>query len=143
MISWAQRPSSAAAISAISGAIFSASLRTGTTMDTATPAGSGEGKSALVVWGGLRTGLWPAFPGRHHGDRFLWGESAPGNPFGGPRLPWRDGTALTDDESQTAGREPVPDQHRTGQSDHRTSNHIARMMGQKHQPAGGDQQRIH
>jgi hypothetical protein len=49
MISWAHRPSSAAAISAISGATFPASLRTGTTMDTATSVGSDEGKSMLVV----------------------------------------------------------------------------------------------
>jgi hypothetical protein len=36
-------------ISAISGATFSASLRTGTTMETATAAWSEEGKSALVA----------------------------------------------------------------------------------------------
>src|SRR5579864_3043187 len=45
MISYRQRPSSAAAISAITGAIFSASLRTGTTIETAMAAGSEEGKS--------------------------------------------------------------------------------------------------
>ena len=37
------------AISAISGLIFSASLRTGTTMETATAAVSEEGKSTLTV----------------------------------------------------------------------------------------------
>ncbi len=44
-------PSSAAAISAISGATFSASLRTGTTMETATTALSEETNEALVVLG--------------------------------------------------------------------------------------------
>jgi hypothetical protein len=38
-------------ISAISGATLSASLRTGTTMETATGALSEEGKSILIVLG--------------------------------------------------------------------------------------------
>src|SRR3954467_11960196 len=49
MISYGQRPSSAAAISAISGATLPASLRTGTTMETSTAAASGDDKSALMA----------------------------------------------------------------------------------------------
>src|ERR1700722_15432665 len=54
MISWAHRPSRAAAISAINGLTFSASLRTGTTMETATAAVSEDGTSTLIVLN------WPA-----------------------------------------------------------------------------------
>jgi hypothetical protein len=49
MISYTHRLSSAVAISAISGLMFSASLRTGTTMETATAAMSERGKSTLTV----------------------------------------------------------------------------------------------
>src|SRR5258706_13851278 len=49
MISWVQRPSSAAAISAIRGAMLSASFRTGTTMETATSVSeAGKGTLGLV-----------------------------------------------------------------------------------------------
>src|SRR5882757_2365240 len=87
MISYAHRPSSAAVISAISGAILSASLRTGTTMETATAAWSEEGKSELVgwmvlAWSGLNWGE-PACVGRQwnrsreaRGVRF-YGANAP------------------------------------------------------------------
>src|SRR6202048_913540 len=60
MISYRHRPSSAAQISAISSWTFSASLRTGTTMETATAA-SDDCKSTLTVRvGGPQAARYPA-----------------------------------------------------------------------------------
>src|SRR5947209_8763660 len=116
MISYAQRPSSAPAISAISGATLSASLRTGTTMETATAVLSEEGKSALIVelgWSGLdRAGTaLPAF----RGVRFLWGECAPGNPFETSRRgsgQRHNRAVVVDRKAEPARRKPVAHEHR-------------------------------
>src|ERR1700722_5062862 len=74
MISYAHRPSSAAVISAIKGATLSASLRTGTTMETATASGSEDGKSGLVVWAGPQ----PATPRPAAAAFASYGADAPG-----------------------------------------------------------------
>src|SRR4030081_1296368 len=142
MISYTQRPSSALAISAINGATLSASLRTGTTMETATAAWSEQGKSALLAWVSIVAGTVRA---GGHGDRFLWGESAPGNPFeasgrgSGQR---HNGTVLMDRKAEPAGGKPVAHDHRADDADERAGDDVAGMMGQQHQARRRNHKRV-
>jgi hypothetical protein len=87
--------SSAAAISSTSGAMLSASLRTGTTMETA-------GAAALA---NVSLMICPA---RRRGGglascraRFLWGDKLPGNPFDARERrpgPWSNGAIRANHE---------------------------------------------
>ena len=108
-----------AAISAISGATLSASLRTGTTMETATASVSEGGKSALVwlVWEDPEPGYRAAWR-----RPLLWGGSAPGNPFEAPgRGPDKGHNAAValDRKAEPAGRKPVAHEHRADDADQR------------------------
>src|SRR5258705_9394789 len=133
MTSETQRPSSAQMISATSGATLSASLRTGTTMETATALLSEVVKSALIwlVWKGPEPGISAAWR-----RPLLWGESAAGNPFEAPgRGPYKGHNAAValDRKSQSAGRKPVSHEHRADDPNQRAGNHVARMVGDQHQ----------
>src|SRR4051812_36418053 len=109
-------------ISAISGATLSASLRTGTTMETATGVLSEEGKSRLIVfswmkehqgWNKAGTGGRGFLPTL--GRPLLWGGSAPGNPFepsGRGSRQRHNGAVAVDRKSEPSGREPVAHEHR-------------------------------
>src|SRR4051794_28595888 len=142
MISYTQRRSSAAAISAISGTTLSASLRTGTTMETATAAWSEKDKSGLLAWVSMVAGT--VRPGGR-GVRFLWGETAAGNPFEASRGgagQRHNGAVPVDRKAQPAGGEPVTHHHRADDADERAGNDVAGMMGQQHQTGRRDHQRV-
>src|SRR5436309_15653766 len=120
-------------ISATSGATFSASLRTGTTMETATAPLSEVVKSALIwlVWRGPEPGISAAWR-----RPLLWGESAAGNPFEAPGRganQGRDGAIAMDRKSEPAGRKPVPHEHSADDPDQRAGDHRAWMVGNQHQ----------
>src|SRR5262245_46170957 len=138
MISYAQRPSSAPAISAISGARLSCSLRTGTTMETATVAVSGEDKSTL--WVG-----WTAGSRGGPARGLLWTRRASGNPFealqGGARQRHNAAVAL-DGKAEAARREPVAHDHGPEHADQAARHHVARVMRQQHQPRCADDERV-
>src|SRR5689334_8015325 len=101
MISYAHRPSSAAEISASSGAMFPASLRTGTTMETAT--GESADKATLMVGVG---GVGRA--SRHPAQRvgLLWGRRPAINPLE-PARSRDDPAARPDCEPHLARGKPV------------------------------------
>src|SRR5882672_1963675 len=120
-------------ISATSGATFSASLRTGTTMETATAPLSEVVKSALIwlVWQGPEPGISAAWR-----RPLLWGESAAGNPFEAPgRGPYKghNGAVALDRKPEPAGRKPVTHEHRADDADQCPGNHVTRMVGDQHQ----------
>src|SRR5712672_3043078 len=100
-------PLSAVAISVTSGAILPASLRTGTTMETA----------GVLAWFMVSGPPLPFSGCSRHACRgsknrasFLWGDEAAGNPLdacpGGPWQRMRD-TLRVDDEAKVAPRKPV------------------------------------
>src|SRR5438445_10007884 len=129
-------------ISATSGATFSASLRTGTTMETATAPLSEVVKSALIwlVWKGPEPGISTAWR-----RPLLWGESAAGNPFeASGRGPYKghNGAVALDRKPEPAGRKPVTHEHRADDADHRAGHNVARVMGQEHQTGRRDDQGI-
>src|SRR5215468_6256334 len=138
MTSYAQRPSSAPAISAINGAILSCSLRTGTTMETATVAVSGEGKSTL--WVG-----WTAGNRGGPARGLLWTLRAPGNPFealqGGAGQRHNAAVAL-DGKAEAARREPVAHDHSANHADQGARHHVAWVMRQQHQPRCADDEPV-
>src|SRR5271166_7076239 len=91
-----------AAISVISGAMFPASFRTGTTTETA--GGAPPVDVSLIL-----------FPSEHGPNgRALWGDQLCGNPFdtrqGGSRHRANAPIAAAGREGQPARREPVPHQ---------------------------------
>src|SRR3954447_7604001 len=120
--------------------MFSASLRTGTTMETANAAWSEEGKSALSVGLGLERLAWTLkpepVPSGASRRPLLWGERASGNPFepsGRGSNQCHNGAVLVDRKPEPAGRKPVAHEHRADGSDQRARDHVAGMMGQQHQ----------
>src|SRR5258705_7860663 len=120
-------------ISATSGATLSASLRTGTTMETATALLSEVVKSALIwlVWKGPEPGISAAWR-----RPLLWGESAAGNPLEAPgRGPYKghNGAVALDRKPEPAGRKPVTHEHRADDADQCPGNHVTRMVGDQHQ----------
>ena len=108
-------------------------------METAAAAVAEEGKSTLTVR------VFPQFvPLVSEGDgaRFLWGRSLVGNPFEPAQSERRHRAVTVDAKPKTANRKPVPHAHRTDHADQCPCYHVAGMMGQKHQPAAGDQNGI-
>src|SRR5712671_6393468 len=97
---------SAVVISVTSCAMLPASLRTGTTMETA----------GVRAWFMISGPLLPsqAAPRVTNRASFLWGDEAAGNPLdacpGGPWQRMRD-TLRVDDEAKVAPRKPVTHEH--------------------------------
>src|SRR5439155_4996891 len=121
-----------------SGATFSASLRTGTTMETATAPLSEVVNSALIwlVWKGPEPGISAAWR-----RPLLWGESAAGNPFEARgRGPYKghNGAVALDRKSEPPGRKPVTHEHRADHADQCSGNHVTWMVGQQHQARSCD-----
>src|ERR1700692_2372981 len=111
-------------------------------METFNAAGSEMGKSTLIVLIGLHPVTWHPMPG---GVRFLWGERLAGNPFemaergSGKRHNY---ATATNGKPQTARGKPVSHEHHTDHPDQRARDHVAGMMGQQHEAAGGNQDGI-
>src|SRR5262245_27836895 len=107
---------SAATISLMSGAILPASLRTGTTKETA------GGAALAEVSFMCSTSLRPGQPEFSDGASFLWGEQLPGNSFDAPERRARqrpDPSIRGMDEGKTARREILAHQQRAEGADDR------------------------
>src|SRR5437588_464423 len=129
----------AAAISSTSGAMLSASLRTGTITETA-------GAAAL-------TNVSPMIcPARRRGgglascrERFLWGDKLPGNPFDARERragPWSNRAVRANHESQPPRGIPIAHHQRAERAGDRTDHDVAREMRGEHHPAYGDEHGI-
>src|SRR5215813_15017789 len=135
-------------ISVTSGAILPASLRTGTTMETA----------GVLAWFMVSGPLLPsqAAPVTHARNgtlarrgtnraSFLWGDEAAGNPLdacpGGPWQGLRD-TVSIDDEAKAAPCKPVAHEQRAHAADKGAGDHVAQVMRIKHDPADCNDQCI-
>src|SRR6266568_5951226 len=128
---------SAVVISVTSGAMLPASLRTGTTMETA----------GVLAWFMVSGLLLPsqAAPRVTNRASFLWGHEAAGNPLdacpGGPRQSVRD-TMSVDDEAQVAPCKPVAHDQRADAAHKGARDHVAQVVGVKYDPADRNDQRI-
>src|SRR5260370_31979134 len=131
---------SAVAISSTSGAMLPASLRTGTTMETA-------GGAPLA---GVSLMVCPTWP-RHgrlaswNSASFLWGDKRPGNPFdarerGTGHRP--NGSICADNEGKPARRIPIAYQQHADHADDGPDHDVARKVCREHDPADGDDDRI-
>src|SRR6185369_7583789 len=140
-------------ISAINGATLSASLRTGTTMETATASLSEESKIGARVLGRF---CWVNFLGwicpkpepvlsGCWRRPLLWGGSAPGNPFeasGRGSNKGHNGAVVADRKPEPAGRKPIAHEHRTDDPDQRTGHHVTGVVGYQHQTGRRDDEGI-
>src|SRR5882672_4860271 len=123
---------SAVVISVTRGAMLPASLRTGTTMETA-------GVLAWFMVSGLLLSS-QATPITRVTNRasFLWGDEAAGNPLdacpGGPWQGMRD-TLRVDDEAKVAPRKPVTHDQCADAAHKGAGDDIAQVVGIEHDPA--------
>src|SRR5690349_9129518 len=113
---------SAVVISVTNGAMLPASLRTGTTMETA----------GVLAWSMVSGPLLPSqvAPVTRVTNRasFLWGDEVAGNPLDacprGPRQSVRDAMSV-DNEAQVAPCKPVVDDQRADATHKGAGNHVA------------------
>src|ERR1044072_437309 len=123
---------SAAAISSTSAVMLPASLRTGTTTETAGAAALAN--VSLMICPARRRGGGVA-SGR---ERFLWGDKLPGNPFDtrerGAR-PWANRAARVDNESQPPRGIPIAHHQRAERAGDRTGHDVAREVRREYHPA--------
>src|SRR5262252_9783078 len=140
MISKLRSLPSTVAISSTSGAMLPASLRTGTTMETA--GGAPLASVSLMV-----CPTWP----RHgrlascNSASFLWGDKRPGNPFdarerGTGHRP--NGSICSDNEGKPARRIPIAYQQHADHADDGPDHDVARKVCREHDPAEADDDRI-
>src|SRR2546427_1414114 len=140
MISKLRSLPSAVAISSTSGAMLPASLRTGTTMETA----------GVAPLAGVSLMVCPTWP-RHgrlaswNSASFLWGDKRPGNPFdarerGTGHRP--NGSICADNEGKPARRIPIAYQQHADHADDGPDDDVARKVCREHDPADGDDDRI-
>src|SRR5262245_27157145 len=140
MISKLRSLPSAAAISSTSGAMFPASFRTGTTMETA--GGAPLASVSLMV-----CPTWP----RHgrlaswNSASFLWGDKLPGNPFDACERgtgQWPNNSIPPEHEGKPARRIPIAHQQRADRADDGADQDVARKVCREHDPADGDDDRV-
>src|SRR5215469_7720532 len=128
----------AAAISSTSGAMLSASLRTGTTTETAGAALANV--SLMICPARLRGGGLASCR-----ERFLWGDKLPGNPFDARERragPWSNRALRADHASQPPRGIPIAHHQRAERAGDRTDHDVAREMRGEHHPAYGDEHGI-
>src|SRR5262244_4119476 len=127
---------SAAAISSTSGAMFPASFRTGTTMETA--GGAPLASVSLMV-----CPTWP----RHgrlaswNSASFLWGDKLPGNPFDACERrtgQWPNDSILAEHEGKPARCVPIAHQQRADRAGDGPDHDVAREVRREHAPAPRD-----
>src|SRR5262249_33046447 len=129
---------SAAVISLTSGAMLPASLRTGTTMETA-------GVLAWFMISGPLLASCSQSRTLQNRASFLWGDEAAGNPLDacpGGAWQWMRDTVRIDDETQVAACEPVAHDQRANDAHKSASDHIAQVVRIKRDPADRYDQRI-
>src|SRR5215813_6945921 len=127
---------SADAISSTNGAMLPASLRTGTTIETA-------GGAALASVSLMICLTWP----RHgrlascNSASFLWGDKRPGNPFDACERrtgQWPNDPIPLKHESKPARRIPIAHQQRADRTDESPDHDVAREVCCEHDPAHRD-----
>src|SRR5215471_11319669 len=127
---------SAAAISSTSGAMFPASFRTGTTMETA-------GGAPLASVSLMICPTWPRH-GRlasRNSASFLWGDKLPSNPFDACERrtgQWPDNSVLAKHKGEPARRIPIAHQQRADRTDESPDHDVAREVCCEHDPAHRD-----
>src|SRR6266516_6613074 len=127
---------SAATISSTSGAMLPASLRTGTTIETA-------GGAALASVSLMICPTWP-----RHGRlaswlsaSFLWGDKLPGNRFDACERrtgQWPNDSIYAEHEGEPARRVPIAHQQRADRTGDGPDHHVAREVRREHDPAHRD-----
>src|SRR5215831_13895846 len=136
MISKLRSLPSAVAISSTSGAMLPASLRTGTTMETA-------GGAPLAGVSFMVCPTWPRHgrPASWNSASFLWGDKRPGNPFdarerGTGHRP--NGSICVNNEGKSARRIPIAYQQHADHADDGPNHDVARKVRREHDPADAD-----
>src|SRR6266508_321293 len=139
MSSKARFLSSAAAISSTNGAMLSASLRTGTTMETA-------GAVALAKISLMICPTWRC-DGRRAScqGELLWGDQLAGNPFEARKRgtgPWSNGYIGAKHEGESPRCIPIAYQQRTNHANDGSNHDIAGKMRPEHDAAHRDENGI-
>src|SRR4029453_13264901 len=131
--------SSVAAISSTNGAMLSASLRTGTTMETA--GAVALAKTSLMICPTWRCGG----RGASCQGELLWGDQLPGNPFEARKRgpgPWSNGPIGAEHEGQPPRCIPIAHQQRTNHANDGSNHDIAGKMRREHDAAHRDENGI-